>query len=88
MDARVGFSVSSRAPALLAHYIDSAVLDACSISFQVVGYLREELGVRRLAVHGESIGGIAAASVARNCQVGWMEFHCVLPAACFQRQVL
>lgn len=36
---------------------------------QVVGYLREELGVTRLAVHGESIGGVAAASVARHCQV-------------------
>ena len=36
---------------------------------QVVLYLREQLGVTRLAVHGESIGGVAAASVARHCQV-------------------
>ena len=26
------------------------------------------MGVTRLAVHGESIGGVAAASVARHCQ--------------------
>lgn len=36
---------------------------------KVVAYLREQLGVTRLAVHGESIGGVAAASVARHCQV-------------------
>ncbi|CAN0506355.1 unnamed protein product, partial [Laminaria digitata] len=34
----------------------------------VVAYLREHLGVTRLAVHGESIGGVAAASVARHSQ--------------------
>lgn len=38
-------------------------------AYQVVGFLREELGVTRLAVHGESIGGVAAASAARHCQV-------------------
>ncbi|CAN0179894.1 unnamed protein product [Scytosiphon promiscuus] len=36
---------------------------------EVVEYLREQVGVTRLAVHGESIGGVAAASVARNSQV-------------------
>lgn len=36
---------------------------------EVVEYLREQAGVTRLAVHGESIGGVAAASVARNSQV-------------------
>ncbi|CAN0398268.1 unnamed protein product, partial [Ascophyllum nodosum] len=35
---------------------------------EVVAYLREQMGVTRLAVHGESIGGVAAASVARHCQ--------------------
>lgn len=37
---------------------------------EVVEYLREQAGVTRLAVHGESIGGVAAASVARHSQVG------------------
>eukprot|EP00903_Cladosiphon_okamuranus_P007648 g7416.t2 len=36
---------------------------------EVVDYLREQVGVTRLAVHGESIGGVAAASVARHSQV-------------------
>eukprot|EP00752_Nemacystus_decipiens_P002959 g2749.t2 len=36
---------------------------------EVVEYLREQVGVTRLAVHGESIGGVAAASVARHSQV-------------------
>ncbi|CAM9401835.1 unnamed protein product, partial [Ectocarpus sp. 12 AP-2014] len=35
---------------------------------EVVTYLRERVGVTRLAVHGESIGGVAAASVARHSQ--------------------
>ncbi|CAN0538621.1 unnamed protein product, partial [Ectocarpus sp. 8 AP-2014] len=35
---------------------------------EIVTYLREHVGVTRLAVHGESIGGVAAASVARHSQ--------------------
>lgn len=38
---------------------------------EVVEYLKEQVGVTRLAVHGESIGGVAAASVARHSQVRW-----------------
>lgn len=45
---------------------------SCTVG-QVVLYLREQLGVTRLAVHGESIGGVAAASVARHCQVSMRE---------------
>lgn len=34
----------------------------------LVRFAREELGAGRIALHGESIGGMVAAHVARHCQ--------------------
>ncbi|CAM9805465.1 unnamed protein product, partial [Hapterophycus canaliculatus] len=48
---------------------------------EVVEYLRDQVGVTRLAVHGESIGGVAAASVARNSQACFR----VMRAVCCMR---
>lgn len=34
----------------------------------IVRYLREDMGYTRIAVHGESIGGVVACHVARHCE--------------------
>lgn len=56
---------------LLSHFscLISRVSCWATLPGQVAGFLKEQLGVTRLAVHGESIGGIAAANAARHCQV-------------------